>query len=308
MKLLNRKKLITHDGAIHADDLFACATLILLMEKRDKGYKIIRTRDKDIIGTGDFVFDVGGIYDPGKNRFDHHQSGGAGARHNGISYASFGLVWKHFGMELCREEQGAWKIIDDRIASPIDAFDNGIDFSSPIFNDLPPFSGSEVFLIHSPTWKERDRNNDEVFVEQTHKVADFLRREIKVALDDVEGTKIIMSSYEKAQDKRIIELDTDFPRYLYQNVLSSLSEPVYVVYPSAHGKNWKVEAISKNYKETMESRKPFPKAWSGFLNHGPNDPGSPNIQDLVFSHAGRFLMVLSNRNAALEIAQKALES
>jgi uncharacterized UPF0160 family protein len=43
------------------------------------------------------ILDVGDIYNPDQFRFDHHQAGGAGKRENDISYASCGLIWKHFG-------------------------------------------------------------------------------------------------------------------------------------------------------------------------------------------------------------------
>ena len=78
----NNKKLITHNGSFHADDIFACATLSLMLEKAGEKFEVIRTRDEEIIKTGDYVFDVGGIYDENLNRFDHHQTGGAGIRGN----------------------------------------------------------------------------------------------------------------------------------------------------------------------------------------------------------------------------------
>ena len=78
---MNEKKtLITHNGSFHTDDIFACATLSLMLEKKGEKFEIIRTRDEEIIKTGDYVFDVGGVYDEEGNRFDHHQKGGAGVR------------------------------------------------------------------------------------------------------------------------------------------------------------------------------------------------------------------------------------
>src|ERR1035437_6788637 len=112
IKKYNKKiiKLVTHNGAFHADDLFACATLSLLLKKKNLKYKIIRTRDENIIKHGDYVFDVGGIYNPAKNRFDHHQAGFKEKRKNGIVYSSFGLVWKKYGKELCGLKTTAEKI------------------------------------------------------------------------------------------------------------------------------------------------------------------------------------------------------
>ncbi|PIZ87309.1 hypothetical protein COX93_01400, partial [Candidatus Nomurabacteria bacterium CG_4_10_14_0_2_um_filter_30_12] len=57
---MNKIKLITHNGSFHSDDIFATATLSLLLEKRGESFEIIRTRDEEIIKNGDYIFDVGG--------------------------------------------------------------------------------------------------------------------------------------------------------------------------------------------------------------------------------------------------------
>ena len=98
------------------------------LEKKKQKFKIIRTRDEKIITSGDYVFDVGGVYDPETNRFDHHQVGGAGKHSNGIEYASFGLVWAKYGVIVSGGEKEA-KIIEDKLVSPIDANDNGMTLS-----------------------------------------------------------------------------------------------------------------------------------------------------------------------------------
>lgn len=301
-----KKKLITHNGTFHADDLFAAATLTLIMEIENMDYEIVRTRDLESIKNADYVFDVGGEYNPDTNRYDHHQKGGAGVRPNGIPYASFGLVWKHFGQKLCGGNIDAWKIIDEEIASPIDANDNGIDIGEIKFKEVKPYSGSRVFTIFEPTWKEDANNTDHIFFDQVKRAAFVLKREIKVALDDAEGSEMIKSAYEKAEDKRIIFLETSFPRYLYQSVLSSFPEPIYLVYPSGHSTNWKVEAISKS-PGVMESRKPFPESWRGFIRSEENLTASiEGIEGIFFVHNNGYLANLDTKEHAIEFAEKAL--
>ncbi|MEK7128127.1 MAG: MYG1 family protein [Patescibacteria group bacterium] len=70
MKISSKKslKLVTHDGSFHSDDIFAAATLQIYLEKKGEAFEIIRTRDEEIIKNGDFVFDVGGIYDEKKKQ------------------------------------------------------------------------------------------------------------------------------------------------------------------------------------------------------------------------------------------------
>ena len=111
MELNKTIKIVTHNGSFHADDLFACAFLKLLYPKAE----IIRTRDEEVIKTGNIVLDVGGIYNPEKNLFDHHQRGGAGIRPNSIPYASLGLIWKHFGDKLCDGNKVVWERIERKI-------------------------------------------------------------------------------------------------------------------------------------------------------------------------------------------------
>ena len=67
-----KKKVITHSGNFHTDEVFACAVLSLLY---DGAIEIVRTRDPEVWVTGDYVVDVGNEYDPARGRFDHHQEG-----------------------------------------------------------------------------------------------------------------------------------------------------------------------------------------------------------------------------------------
>ena len=53
------KILVAHNGSFHADDIFACATILASFPKEN--IKIVRTRDEEIIKSADFVVDVGGV-------------------------------------------------------------------------------------------------------------------------------------------------------------------------------------------------------------------------------------------------------
>ncbi|VDH93711.1 Hypothetical predicted protein [Mytilus galloprovincialis] len=64
-------KIGTHNGSFHCDEVLACFLLKQLPTYKDA--EIIRTRDQKVLDTCDIVVDVGGIFDPSKNRFDHHQ-------------------------------------------------------------------------------------------------------------------------------------------------------------------------------------------------------------------------------------------
>lgn len=293
--------IVTHNGSFHADDLFACATFYILLDGR---VRVTRTREPELIENANVVFDVGGIYDPETERFDHHQKGGSGKRDNGIEYASFGLVWKKYGEQICGDKEVADEI-DRKIAAPIDAVDNGMDVMTPKFKNIFPYNADQIFMSHHPTWKETDANIDQIFMEQVEKVVEVLKREIKVAKDDVEGKHLIIDAYNKSEDKRIVELEVSFPRYLFQKTLSKFPEPVYIVYPGIFGKNWKAEAIAKS-PDTMESRKKFPEPWRLGVNNDPKLKELTGVPDAMFSHRGGFLITASSKEGAMKIAEKSL--
>lgn len=302
------KNLVTHNGSFHADDLFACAVLSLILESKNQKFKIIRTRDEEVLKQGDYVFDVGGVYDPELNRFDHHQRGGAGVRENDIPYASFGLVWKHFGLELCNGDEIVFNTIDTKIAAPIDSIDNGVDIVSPKFEHIMPYGGDQPFLIFTPTWQEDESETDNIFRTQVRQVAKILKREIEVAKADGVGRQLIEEAYRNSENKQIIELPkSGFPRYLYQKTLSRFPEPLYVVYESTHTDNWKVEAVTKA-PDTLESRKQFPETWRGFMNNDPKLPEITGVSDIIFCHRGGFLLTVKSKAGAMKLAELALKS
>ena len=212
------KELITHNGSFHADDIFACATLCLVLEKNGEEFKIIRTRDEKIIKNGDYVFDVGGIYDEKTNRFDHHQVGGAGKRPSGIEYSSFGLVWKKFGKILTNTNK-AVEIIDNRLAAAVDAFDNGFDLVENKY-ETTPYYIQHFFLSMRPTWKEEANiTKDEMFSKCVEIAKTVLTREIIQVEDALLAEESVISIYQNTEDKRIILLDKDYPyEYIMKHI------------------------------------------------------------------------------------------
>ena len=87
--------LATHSGAFHADDCLAYVVLTgaLKLGIGDQTHSLIRTRDSAALENADIVWDVGGIADAQRWRFDHHQSGAPKAP-NGDPLSSAGLVWR----------------------------------------------------------------------------------------------------------------------------------------------------------------------------------------------------------------------
>lgn len=299
----NIKKLVTHNGSFHSDDIFACATLCLMLEKRGEQFEIIRTRDPEIIKNGDYVFDLGGIYDAGTNRFDHHQVGGAGGRSfDGvkIEYSSAGLIWKKFGIEIC-ESPKIVDILDKKLIAPIDADDNGVDLVLNKFK-ISPYLIKHLFSAMRPTWREEDLSKDKMFLKSVEIAKIILSREIIQAQDIVLAEDSVISIYNKTQDKKIIVLDNKYP---FENILNNFQEPIFAVYPRKVTGDWAAESIRDDLKN-FKNRKNFPKSWAGLFNEELQKIS--NVNDAIFCHRGLFVAVAKSKEGAIKLAQIAVES
>ncbi|MFA5095235.1 MAG: MYG1 family protein [Candidatus Paceibacterota bacterium] len=293
----NSKKLITHNGSFHADDIFAAAALSLMLEKKGESLEIIRTRDEEIIKNGDYVFDVGGIYDEKTNRFDHHQIGFKEKGEIGILYSSFGLVWKKFGEELTGSKKAA-KLIDTRLVAPVDAFDNGFDLVENKYN-ISPYFIQHFFLAMRPTWRETDLSKDEMFLKCVNFAKEILSREIIQAKDSILAEEKVISIYQNTKDKRIIILDEDYP---YENMLNNFPEPFFIIYPRTTN-TWGIKAVREDPK-TFKNRKNLPESWAGLRDEELQK--ITGVSDAVFCHRGLFMAVAKTKEGAIKLAELAL--
>ncbi|MBI2476256.1 MAG: MYG1 family protein [Candidatus Taylorbacteria bacterium] len=298
--------IVTHDGMFHADDVFAVAALLCLLDTAPVLATIVRTRDEDIIRKADFVVDVGAVYDAEKNRFDHHQAGGAGKRPNGlpaqagIPYAAFGLVWRKFGQTIALSEAVA-EIVDQNLAAPIDAGDNGVDIYKKTFADVGPYLVDGYLHNIRPTWQEGTGMLDERFLEAVGAARQVLKREIAHAAARAAATALVRQAYDLAADKRLIALDAFYP---HEKILAEYPEPLFVIFPKPDGV-WNVKAI-RDDTASFKNRKDLPADWAGKRDRELAE--LTGVPDALFCHNGRFMAVARSREGAIALAQKALQS
>ena len=140
----SKKVICTHSDAFHCDEVLA--SVMLLYTNQYANSIIVRTRDQAIIETLDIVCDVGSVYDPSTNRFDHHQKSFTDVwdisrtKYQKIRLSSAGLIYKHFGKEvLINAVKKVWnqdldaETVDrlylrfyDSLILEVDAIDNGV--------------------------------------------------------------------------------------------------------------------------------------------------------------------------------------
>ncbi|HJN62946.1 MAG TPA: MYG1 family protein [Candidatus Paceibacterota bacterium] len=302
-------KIVTHNAGFHTDDVFAVATLMLLLNDEAE---VIRTRDEEIIKTGDYVVDVGLIYDEEKNRFDHHQKGGASKRENGIPYASFGLVWKKFGEELCGSGDVAIDI-EKNIAQGIDALDNGFNISKSLIPNVFIYNIWGVIGTYEPTWKELNNVNiDDKFLEAVDFAKRILKIEIKKTKDRLEAEEAIRERYNNSEDKRLIVLGHKdmYGRVITSNTLIDFPEPLYVVLRKDisyrnYVQAWQVVAINKS-RGDFTFRKPLPENWRGL----PSEEliKETGVEDVTFCHNNGLMCMAGSKEGAIKLAKLALEA
>ncbi len=293
-----KKKIITHNGSFHADDVFAVATILLAFPKEK--FQIVRTRDEERVNNGDFVVDVGRVYDENILRFDHHQEGGAGKRGNTIPYASFGLVWKKFGEKICGKNQA--DKIDKGLVSFVDAGDNGVDLVEEK-TGVSNYSISNLVSVFNSTSLEKDVD-DKTFLELVEFAKKIIKREIAVAEEFVVGEKKIVEAYKNADDKRVIILDTQIDKVILNDVLQRFPEVLFVIHPY-HKIGSALRTVRKN-PSSFESRKDLPKAWAGKTDLELQK--ITGVSDALFCHNARFVANAKTKEGALALAKIALET
>jgi uncharacterized UPF0160 family protein len=301
--IFSRKKtIVTHSGSFHADDIFACATLAWYLETKGKKYRIVRTRDQEEIAKGNYVIDVGCIYDPEHERYDHHQQGGAGERDNGIPYASFGLVWKHYGPLLCNDE-GIVSDIDRRLVQPIDAIDNGISITQANEHGLYDYGIHGIISAFQVSWKEADA--DAIQYDNFRTLVSFfkeiLMREYLQAQHRIEMVNIITQCYKDSIEKEIIEIPHHVNIGPLMQALGDYPEVKYVVAKSNN--HWKALSLRED-TSGFENRILFPNAWAG--KRGEELQKVTGVNDAVFCHNARFLAVAKTKEGAHKLAQLSL--
>ena len=146
-------KVITHSGLFHADECMAIAMLMNTAAK-DIEFKIMRTRDRDLIdkSDADYILDVSGTDKSNTSmctkdqcHIDHHFEVQQVVMDNGVIASTAMLVAK----DLYHPD--LFKAMRIEFLDYLSAHDNGQDI--PGLNN----SGiSRIVSMHNPTWRERE--------------------------------------------------------------------------------------------------------------------------------------------------------
>ncbi len=279
----------THDGTFHADEITACALLILfgLIDQE----KIIRTRDLNLLMNCEYVCDVGGIYNPEQKLFDHHQVDYQGP------LSSAGMVLQYL-KSIHILQPNEYDFFNHSLVMGVDAHDNGRDplvvgyssFSHVISNFTP--------IRHDCSPEEQDQ--------AFHQALTFAFNHLKRLWDRfryMRSCREVVANC-MARSYECLTFDQNLPWLESFFELDGVDHPaLFVIMPSGH--HWKLRGIPPNYQDRMKVRLPQPKEWAGLLDD--DLKRASGIPGAIFCHKGRFISVWETKEDALQALEYTLK-
>lgn len=289
----------THNGSFHADEVFAIAALGLLPQSLE----VVRTRDRDLHAAADLRVDVGFKYEPSAGNFDHHQRDFDLVRDNGVGYASFGLIWREFGLQVCGGDQEVAEAIEISLVQAIDANDTGQAISQALIEGVRPMTVNGIIGGFNSRWDE-DLTADEErerFDAAVKLARGILAREIASAASGRRAIRIVRDAIAASEDPQIVTLPDNVP--WKQIVATEAPDALFVIYPKRQG--FGVETVPAELG-TFENRRDLPAEWAGLENA--DLAKVTGVEDALFCHSKRFLAVAKSREGAERLAALALEN
>ncbi|XP_072014533.1 LOW QUALITY PROTEIN: MYG1 exonuclease-like [Amphiura filiformis] len=321
------KKIGTHSGSFHCDEALACFLLRTLPEYKDA--EICRTRDPKMLDTCDIVVDVGGVYDPSKHRYDHHQRSFKETMNSlrpetpwTTKLSSAGLVYLHFGEEIIAN---ALKIdnTDDKVSTlynkmyenfveEIDAIDNGVSQTEekPKYVISSHLSSRVKHL--NPAWNQPDADPWEGF----QKAMALTGEEFLLRLNFYNDSWWPAREIVETALKQRFEVDSSgeimvlpqggcpWKEHLYdlEKTLNVETPIKYVLYSDQSDK-WRIQCVSVD-SHSFENRLSLPEKWRGVRDAELSEVSG--IPGCIFVHATGFIGGNETHEGVLQMARTSL--
>lgn len=279
----------THNGSFHADEVTACA-LLLYFQYIDRD-KIYRTREERRLHSCDFVCDVGGVYDPTKRRFDHHQIDYRG------DLSSAGMVLRYLKGEKALSE-AFFEYLNRTLIHGIDEIDNGK--IQPLYGHC---SFSQLITTYVPVcYDAPEEEVDEAFFEALDLTLGLLAR-LENRFLYMQKCKALVADVMDKMDECLI-FDRAMPWIdAFFELGGENHKAEFVIMPSGH--HWKLRGIPPSLSRSMQVRNPLPEEWAGLSNEDLKK--KTGIPGAIFCHKGRFFSVWEEKADALKALKMVLE-
>lgn len=276
------RSLGTHNGTFHADEVTACA-LLLLFDLIDQD-RIIRTRDLQLLEECEYVCDVGGIYDPSRKLFDHHQLDYQG------KMSSAGMILLYLKeQEIITPTD--YELFNSSLVAGVDAHDNGVDIQQ-----FGVCTYSHLISNFNPVpYTVEESEHDHAFFEAVSFSKNHLQRLWERFRYTQSCRKMVLDAMQKGGDCLVFDQGIPWIESFFE--LNGINHPArFVIMPS--GKHWKLRGVPPTFERRMEVRLPLPKEWAGLLEEELKRVSG--ISGAIFCHKGRFISVWETKEDALK--------
>lgn len=282
------KSVGVHDGVFHADEITAVALLVILDLVDPKN--VVRSRQEEKLALCEYVCDVGGIYDPQRKLFDHHQASYKG------EMSSAGLILTYIKEQKLMKAEEA-HFIYHSLVKGVDDHDNG---RSPQIPGITLFS-HVIANFAPPTYQADAKEMDNAFHEALEFTIGHLERLLSRHRYNRECRKTVESVMR--QHKQCLIFDRAIPWAENFFALHGKEHPaLFVVMPS--GDYWKLRGIPPDDEHKMQVRLPLPQEWAGLL--GEDLKRVSKLPGALFCHKGRFTSVWETKEDALRALEEVL--
>lgn len=272
----------THNGSFHADEVTACALLILFgLIDEDK---IVRTRDQRVLNQCEYVCDVGGVYDPQRKLFDHHQVEYTGR------LSSAGMILLYL-KEMGIISEGEYLLFNNHVIIGVDDHDNGRDHQI-----LGVTTYSNVIANFTPIhYDASPEEQDAAFYEALAFAKGHLSRMWDRYLYTHSCKEIVAEVMKNGEEYLLFEKAIPWMDPFFE--LDGEHHPAkFIIMPS--GVHWKLRGIPPTAEDKMEVRLALPQEWAGHLENDLKD--ITGIPGAIFCHKGRFISVWETKEDALK--------
>ncbi|XP_022763387.1 UPF0160 protein-like isoform X2 [Durio zibethinus] len=316
------KRVGTHDGSFHCDEALACF-MIRLTKKFSNAQIALENLDA--------VVDARGVYDPTRDRYDHHQRGFEQVFSHGFTtkLSSAGLVYRHYGAEIIAKEleldvqhPNVYRLflaVYKNFVEAVDAIDNGINQYD---TDRPPRYVNATGLSYrvgrlNLDWVDLDqsseRENEAFQSAMTLAGSEFLESIHFHAKSWLPARSIVMECLSARNDidcsGEIIVLTISCPWKLHifelEEELQIDTAIKYVIYQDDRSENWRLQAVAVS-PGRFESRKPLPLPWRGLEGNKLSEVAG--IPGCIFVHMSGFIGANKSYGGALAMARASLKA
>ena len=294
------KRLGTHDGVLHADEVMGTAIMLMAYPEAE----VIRSRDLEVLKRkGTIVYDIGG------GRYDHH-SNYKKYRSNGIPYASAGLLWRDYADFILSKNYGLMENedilivrnkVDEELLEVIDASDNGVKTYS---SDLRIMTLSGIISSYNPLWDCEEYDSDMAFKGAVEFSTRILDRTIREAISLLKVPKLLQLDLDKRDIPEVVVINDRYPwkRELLQNLDGA--DVLFVVFNDRSSNTYRLQTVPISTTCTR-NRKDLPLEWAG--KEGAELNEATGIADSIFCHSSRHLAGARSFESIMILAKKALE-